>query len=87
MKRDSRAMKVGDALSQLINVAILPDHHDTNANESISGRAYRCGWTRTQWFINRLFWWDRAGNRGHCELADGRDVDRARELIESLDRR
>lgn len=39
-----RWTKIGDALSQLLNVALLPRHKETTANESISGRAHRCGW-------------------------------------------
>lgn len=38
-----RWIKIGDALSQLLNVALLPRHKETTANESISGRAHRCG--------------------------------------------
>lgn len=44
-----RWIKIGDALSQLFNVALLPRHKETTANESISGRAHRCGWRAERW--------------------------------------
>jgi lysozyme family protein len=50
-----RLVKIGDAISQLFNVTFLPRHRETNANESISGRAHRKGWKRTERFINWLF--------------------------------
>ena len=43
-----RLIKIGDALSQLANVTLLPRHRETTANESISGRAHRLGWRRTE---------------------------------------
>jgi hypothetical protein len=78
-----RIIKIGDALSQLANVALLANHADTDANESISGRSFRCGWTRAQRVINILFWWD----PDHCQSAHRRDVQRAIALIESEVRR
>jgi cell division inhibitor SulA len=75
----SRIYKVGDALSQLFNVALLPRHHDTNANESISGRAHRLGWKRTEAVIDWLFSrWE----KDHCRLSHEADVARAEELLE-----
>lgn len=75
----SRLIKIGDALSQLANVAFLPNHEQTNPNESISGRAYRMGWKRTEKFINALFYlWE----KDHCKLAYEADVIRARELLD-----
>lgn len=74
-----RLMKVGDAFSQLINVALLPFHTDTTANESISGRAHRQGWKRTERAINWLFsWWE----RDHCRRSHEADLKRAAELLE-----
>ncbi len=62
----SRLYKIGDALSQLVNVALLPMHQETTANESISGRAYRRGWRRTEAVINWLFSpWE----QDHCRNA------------------
>ena len=67
-----RAVKIGDALSQLVNVALLPRHTETTANESISGRAYREGWRAARW-IDALFFWQ----RNHCEGAYLADLKRA----------
>ncbi|WP_439561165.1 hypothetical protein [Roseinatronobacter sp.] len=69
-----RIGKIGDALSQLGNVAFLPRHRETTANESISGRAHRMGW-RVEWWIDlpfRLF-----GQRDHCRKAYYKDLERA----------
>lgn len=69
-----RLIKIGDALSQLLNVTLLPRHRETTANESISGRAHRMGWRRTERFINWLFrWWEPE----HCRKAHEKDVMRA----------
>jgi hypothetical protein len=72
-----RLWKIGDALSQLANVALLPGHTSTTANESISGRSYRCGWTRAERLINWLFWSD----PDHCRQAHLRDLKRAKRLM------
>ena len=69
-----RIVKIGDALSQLVNVAALPRHRETTANESVSGRAYREGWRVARW-IDALFFWQR--EPGHCERAYLADVERA----------
>jgi hypothetical protein len=66
----SRLWKVADAISQLLNVLLLPLHRETTANESISGRSYRCGWKRAERVINLLFWFD----PDHCRQAHFRDV-------------
>jgi hypothetical protein len=79
----SRIVKIGDALSHLANVAVLANHADTDANESISGRSFRCGWARAQRVINILFWWD----PDHRQSAHRRDVQRAIALVESEARR
>lgn len=73
----SRFWKIGDALSQLANVAFLPNHRGTTSNESISGRAYRCGWTRAQAVIDTLFFFDSGPDGGHCKRAYFRDYYRA----------
>ena len=70
-----RIGKIGDALSQLVNVALLPRHRETTANESVSGRAYREGWRAARW-IDAVFFWQR--NPGHCERAYLADVARAK---------
>lgn len=78
----NRAYKIGDALSQLLNVAFLPDVHKTTANESVSGRAYRCGWTFVQKVIDLIFSpWEKE----HCRLSHEADVARARRLIQQVD--
>ncbi|WJJ93985.1 hypothetical protein [Neopusillimonas aromaticivorans] len=72
-----RLIKIGDALSQLANVTLLPRHRETTANESISGRAHRCGW-RVERFIDWLFSpWE----RDHCRRAHEKDIERAREWV------
>ena len=69
-----RIGKIGDALSQLVNVALLPRHRETTANESVSGRAYREGWRAARW-IDAVFFWQRKPR--HCERAYLSDLDRA----------
>ena len=82
-----RAAKIGDALSQLGNVAIFSlfwGHRDTSANESISGRCYRQG----RWFrhvVDALFFWQR--NPRHCERAYLSDLERAKRYIAAHDSR
>jgi len=76
----SRLAAVGDALSQLLNVLILPHLSDTTANESISGRAHRKGWKKTTWFINNLFFWQ----DNHCKAAFDKDLQRATDLVEKF---
>lgn len=73
-----RLVKIGDALSQLANVALLPGHHATSANESISGRSHRMGWRLARW-IDALFFWQR--NPGHCARAYHSDLMRAERYI------
>lgn len=75
-----RVMKMGDALSQLINVTFLPNHKNTTANESISGRAYRLGWRRTERTVNVIFWALGFGGH-HCHRAYRADVERAQQTI------
>ena len=75
-----RLIKIGDAFSQLLNVTFLPNHDDTTANESISGRAHRRGWVRTERFIDWLF---SPFEKDHCRLAYEADVRRAIKLLEA----
>jgi hypothetical protein len=75
-----RLIKIGDAFSQLFNVTFLPRHRETTANESISGRAHRLGWRRTERVIDWLFhWWE----PDHCRRAHEADLRRARQLIDT----
>ena len=69
-----RIIKIGDAVSQLLNVTFLPRHQMTTANESLSGRAHRERW-RIECWIDALFFWQR--NPRHCERAYLSDVERA----------
>ena len=71
---------IGDALSQLANVTFLPNIDDTTANESISGRAYRKGWKRTEKAINWLFF---LVESDHCKKSHEADIARAKALINS----
>jgi hypothetical protein len=70
-----RLLKIGDALSQLANVTLLPNHKQTTANESISGRSYRMGWTRMVRFVDFLL------GSGHCERAFLNDIERAHHVL------
>lgn len=75
-----RLIKIGDAMSQLFNVALLPRHRETTANESISGRAHRLGWRRAERFIDWLFSpWEPE----HCRRSHEADLRRARQLIDT----
>lgn len=78
-----RLIKAGDALSQFCNVAFLPNHHQTNANESISGRAYRQKWTWVRASIDLIF---SPFERNHCRKAYEADLKRAYELLKGLNR-
>lgn len=69
--------RVGDAISQLLNVLIL---FGDNANESISGRSHRLksrfrSWAWLNAFIDVVF------GKDHCELAYLNDIDRAKKTI------
>ena len=77
-----RLVKMGDALSQFVNV-FWPfwDHRETNANESISGRCYRekRGFRRV---VNALFFWQ----DDHCKGAYEKDLARARDTVAQHER-
>lgn len=92
----SRFHKSLDALSQFFNVAFLRRHHDTDANESTSGRSYweaehgskHWSWRAAKWTIDTILFFDRdKQGRGHCELADLRDYERAKEKIRRFEGR
>jgi hypothetical protein len=65
-------IRIGDALSQLLNVVFLNGH----PNESLSGRAWR---SRSVWYkvIDILLWFDKK----HCESAYYNDIKYARDLL------
>jgi len=76
----SRITKIGDALSQLLNVTLLPNHQQTTANESISGRSYRMKWVKATKVIDFVL------GDGHCREAYLNDIDRASQhLRDSFD--
>jgi hypothetical protein len=74
------AYRVGDATSQLANVALL---FGMNPNESISSRSYRCRaswhWNAAMVGIDLLF---RVAEKGHCKKAYLRDLQRASEMLD-----
>ena len=87
-------MKSGDALSQWFNVTFLRRHHDTNANESTSGRCHREAqltghwtWVYAEKAIDILRFTDRDGDKGHCELSVLRDYERAKETVRKFEAR
>jgi len=76
-------VRVGDAVSQLLNVTILIGK---NPNESISGRSWRLrtkpGWKQLRIAIDWMFsWWA----SDHCRGAYYADLTRARMLLAEAD--
>lgn len=67
-----RFVRIGDALSQLLNVLLLNGH----PNESLSGRAWR---TSSVWYIviDAVLWFD----PDHCMSAYLNDLQYAKDLI------
>lgn len=74
----NRLLAIGDAFSQLCNVAFLPSLEETDPNESISGRAYRQGWAKAEKAINAVFF---VFERDHCKKAYLADIERAKSLL------
>ena len=70
----TRLIRVGDAISQLFNVALFNGH----PNESMSGRAWR---TQSKWhkLIDAIFFFD----PNHCKVAHENDIAYAKELLKS----
>ena len=69
--------RVGDATSQLVNVTFL---FGDNANESVSGRAYRLKHKHKSWkWINAAI--DFTLDQNHCERAYFNDLVRAKNTI------
>ena len=69
--------RVGDATSQLINVAIL---FGDNANESVSGRSHRLKDKHKAWaWLNASI--DYVFDENHCERAYNNDVARAAKTL------
>ena len=71
--RPAYIIRLIDSLSQVINVALL----NGDANESISGRAYRENWSAAVNIIDSVFWFD----PDHCRNAYLSDLARAYAII------
>jgi len=65
-------IRVGDALSQFLNVLLLNGH----PNESLSGRAFRVK-SRWRYLIDAVLWFD----ADHCQTAYLNDLAYAKTLI------
>jgi len=74
-------LRVGDAVSQLINTAIF---FSNNPNESLSGRSYR---QKRHWFWGKMYkllnWAFSPFQQDHCKKSHDADVARASELLKS----
>ena len=70
-------IRIGDACSQLANVVFL----NGDANESISGRAFRCRWMKVVMVIDSIL------GVGHCESAYFSDLKRAYSTIDEYAKR
>lgn len=75
----SRITKIGDAFSQLCNVAFLPNHRYTTANESISGRSHRMQWRKAEKVIDFFL------GKDHCKQSYENDIIRAHKYINDSD--
>lgn len=70
--------RVGDATSQLVNVAVLLGD---NANESVSGRSHRLKDVNKAWsWVNASI--DYVFDEDHCERAYVNDIARAKKTLE-----
>jgi len=70
--RPNYFIRVLDATSQWINTVLL----NGDANESISGRAFRESWSIEK-NINKLVFWE----ADHCKIAYYTDLARAKTLV------
>ena len=71
-------VRVGDATSQLVNVAVLLGD---NANESVSGRSHRLKEVSKSWgWVNASI--DYVFDEDHCERAYLNDVARAKKTLD-----
>lgn len=73
-------IRAGDALSQLVNVVIF---FGENANESVSGRAWRLHKTSKVWNVAKICidWIASPLEANHCEASYKADVSRAAKLL------
>jgi len=67
-----RLIKIGDSLSQTMNVIFFDGH----PNESLSGRAYRTG-SKWEIVIDKILFFDPK----HCKVAHENDIAYAKELL------
>jgi hypothetical protein len=65
-------------VSQSANALFL----NGNPDETVSARAYRCDWYRTEKIINLIFWFD----PDHCQESHERDKRFARAVLFGEDR-
>ena len=73
--------RVGDASSQLVNVAIL---FGDNPNESVSGRSHRLKSVSKPWsWLNATI--DYVFDDNHCERAYVNDVARAKKTVQEAE--
>ena len=92
-----RLTLLGYTLSCGLNVLLLRRPEDTSAGESTSGRTYwetyygksegHWTWRLGLWFIDTIIFWDREDGQKHCELADIRDYERAKEKVRRFEAR
>ena len=75
-------LRVGDALSQLLNILIF---FGPNPNESVSGRSWRL---RDKWFwglmVKVIDFLATPFEKSHCKLSYEADIERAKRLISGL---
>lgn len=73
-------LTIGDAVSQLLNVVIF---FSQNANESISGRAWRLHKKYAFWYIIKVSidWLASPMEADHCQASHKADVARAARLL------
>jgi len=75
-------VRIGDALSQLLNVLVYPQ--TGQANHSLSGDAYRFKRKVLMYVIDLV---DSPFERDHCQMAHSADVSRAAKLLNETGRR
>jgi hypothetical protein len=68
-----------DAISQWMNVTLFPRIHDTDPNESVSGRSYREGVVWRIKFIDFMFSWLETE---HCRKSFEKDYQRALDFVD-----
>ena len=73
-------LTIGDALSQVANVVLFLGD---NANESVSGRAWRLHKTSKFWNVIKVSidWFASPFEENHCEASHKADVGRAARLL------